>query len=155
MSFRMRLSRCLEVVCLMAAVASPTIALAHGDGFAHRLPGESVSGIERGVQAALACDHAIHELLGEYEVCLRSNHDYIGTDAAAETAFQFVAWLRASGAARNGYPDGPHYRSLYAEAYRIAQRQHAIAPARLCAALEIDCDALPESPPSVMAERRQ
>jgi len=128
-------------------------ARAHGPEQFSPMPAATVSGIERGIALAARCDHAIHELLGEYEYCMRANHDYIAGDAAAETAFQFMAWLRASGAARNGYPDGPGYREKYSRSFAAAQSRHAIAPLELCKAVKIDCAMLPEAVPEPAADR--
>lgn len=132
---------------LLAALAVSRAAGAHGSGPVPPLPDASVTGIERGIDLALNCDHAIHELLGEYEVCLRSNHEQIGDDGEAETAFRFLAWLRASGAAANAYPDGADYRERFRQDFLAAQQRQPVIPARLCQAIAVDCATLVEPVP--------
>lgn len=137
---------------LLVGVALARIAAAHGSGPVPPLPDASVVGIERGIDLALNCDHAIHELLGEYEACLRSNHEQIGDDRQAETAFRFLAWLRASGAAANGYADGADTRERFRRDFLAAQQRQPVSPARLCLAIAVDCATLVETVPGSRAE---
>ena len=132
--------------CLLFCLFSRPVP-AHDDKPIRPLPPASVTGTERGIALAFNCDHAIHELLGEYAACMRVNHEQVGTDVAAETAFRFMAWLRASTAAWQGYADGPQYKTLYRADFLAAQRNHRIAPALLCRAVGIDCATLPEAVP--------
>lgn len=111
------------------------------------MPDASVVGIERGIDLAMNCDHAIHELMFEYEYCMRANHEFVGNDPAAETAFRFMAWLRAAGAVLNGYPDAASYRDEYRRAYLSAQMSRLVPAAELCRAIGIDCSTLAEPVP--------
>ncbi|MRD72643.1 hypothetical protein GH865_05180 [Rhodocyclus tenuis] len=122
-------------------------AAAHGSAPGHARPEQSAQGIERGLDLAHNCDHAIHELLDEYAACLRSNQIEIGADAAAETAFRFFAWLRAANAAYQGYPDGETVQLRFRQEYLAAARRHPVPPEELCRALGLDCAQLPVAPP--------
>ncbi len=134
-------------IAFLIVYFSTQLAWAHDSHPGHPMPDVSVQGIKRGIDLALNCDHAIHELLGEYEYCLRGNHEFIGDDPVAETAFRFLAWLRASSAARNGYPDGPYYQAQFRESFLAAQRRQVIPAAALCGAIGIDCATLVEPVP--------
>ena len=139
----------IRLCTALAFVAGGASAFAHGSGPGHPLPNASVSGIERGVHLALNCDHAIHELIFEYDYCMRANHDLVGPDPAAETAFRFMAWLRAAGAVFQGYPDAQPYRDEFRRNFLAAQARHPLPAARLCQAIGIDCATLPEPVPQL------
>jgi hypothetical protein len=139
----------IKFFAALALVAGGASAFAHGAGPGHALPDASVTGIERGVDLAMNCDHAIHELIFEYDYCMRANHDLIGPDPAAETAFRFMAWLRAAGAVFQGYPDALPYREEFRHNFLTAQARHPLPAARLCQAIGIDCATLPEPVPQL------
>ena len=143
---------CLPVTVIkffaaLALVAGSASAFAHGSSPGNALPDASVTGIERGIDLAMNCDHAIHELIFEYNYCMRANHDLVGPDPDAETAFRFMAWLRAASAVFQGYPDAQPYREEFRHNFLAAQARHPLPAARLCQAIGIDCAMLPEPVP--------
>jgi hypothetical protein len=139
----------IKFFAALALIAGGTSAFAHGSGPGHALPDASVTGIERGIDLAMNCDHAIHELIFEYDYCMRANHDLVGPDPEAETAFRFMAWLRAASALFQGYPDAQPYRDEYRHNFLLAQTRHPLPAARLCRAIGIDCTTLPEPVPQL------
>jgi hypothetical protein len=136
-----------KLFATLALIAGSISAFAHGSAPGHALPDASVTGIERGIDLAMNCDHAIHELIFEYDYCMRANHDLVGPDPAAETAFRFMAWLRAAGAVYQGYPDAMPYRDEFRRNFLTAQVRHPLPAAHLCRAIGIDCATLPEPVP--------
>ena len=142
----MRLTALRSIFALMLAATAP-FASGHGAGPAHAPPDISTTGLERGLDAALNCDHAIHELLFEYAACMTSNEAYVAGDPAATTIFRFVAWVRAAGAVYNGYADAAGYREQFRAAFLEAQSQHPLPEDTLCRALDIRCASLPEPVP--------
>ena len=137
----------IKFFAALALIAGGTSAFAHGSRPGHALPDASVTGIERGIDLAMNCDHAIHELIFEYNYCMRANHDLVGPDPDAETAFRFMAWLRAASAVFQGYPDAQPYREEFRRNFLAAQARHPLPAARLCQAIGIDCAMLPEPVP--------
>lgn len=137
----------IKFFAALVLMAGCTSAFAHGSGPGHALPDATVTGIERGIDLAMNCDHAIHELIFEYDYCMRANHDLVGPDPEAETAFRFMAWLRAASALFQGYPDAQPYRDEYRRNFLLAQARHPLPAARLCRAIGIDCATLPEAVP--------
>jgi hypothetical protein len=152
MASSIRLANTIRSLSGLALLLVELAAFAHGSGPGHALPDASVTGIERGVDLAMNCDHAIHELIFEYDYCMRANHDLIGPDPAAETAFRFMAWLRAAGAVFQGYPDALPYRYEFRRNFLLAQARHPLPAARLCQAIGIDCATLPEPVPQAENE---
>ncbi len=112
---------------------------AHGDHPAWKPPAASTTGIERGVQFALSCDHTIHELLAEYESCLGYYAEQMERDPAAATAYWYVATIRARSALQNGYPDATQFLPVFESRYRAAQARQVVPESRLCRAIDAPC----------------
>jgi hypothetical protein len=105
-------------------------------------PSEDLRGIERGVAFALDCDAAIHEVLYEYDFCIRSNVEKTAGDAEAATAYWWIATLRAESARDNGYPDANVYLPRYRKSWLDARVQAPVPHERLCAAIHVPCSTL-------------
>lgn len=118
---------------------------AHGDHADWKPPSASTTGVERGVQFALSCDHTIHELLAEYESCLGYYADQMERDPAAATAYWYVATTRVRSALQNGYPDAAQFLPVFEARYRAAQARQAVPETRLCVTISAPC------PPAVVA----
>ena len=125
-----------------------TTLLAMGPVHAHgtrerEAPSEDLRGMQRGVAFALDCDAAIHEVLYEYDFCIRSNVEKTTDDPEAATAYWWIATLRAETARDNAYPDANVYLPGYRKSWLEARVQAPVPRDKLCAAVHVACSTLP------------
>ncbi len=122
----------------LVGLTSPT-AQAHGGAHDWHAPSNKLTGIERGVQFALSCDHTIHELLSEYDSCLAYYADQMASDPVAATAYWYVALTRVRSALQNDYPDAGQFLPVFEARYRQAQSRQVVPESRLCVTISAPC----------------